>query len=81
MLREPTFEIGRGIPNGDLAAVFEPFVQIERHITPAHDQGVGLGLAISREFARGMNGDRTVVSEVAVGSTFTPMLPAVTERG
>ena len=74
-------DTGRGIRDGDLAAVFEPFVQIERHITPAHDQGVGLGLAISRELARGMDGDLTVVSEVSVGSTFTLTLPAVTASG
>lgn len=38
--------------------------------------GVGLGLAISRDLARGMGGDLTLESELGVGSTFTLTLPA-----
>jgi signal transduction histidine kinase len=68
-------DTGRGIPQGKLASVFEPFVQIDRQSTHGSQQGVGLGLAISRHLARAMGGDLTVVSVVGVGSTFTLMLP------
>jgi signal transduction histidine kinase len=38
--------------------------------------GVGLGLAISRDLARGMHGDLLVASTPGAGSTFTLVLPA-----
>jgi signal transduction histidine kinase len=69
-------DTGRGIPADQLARVFEPFVQIDRHRTHESQQGVGLGLAISRDLARGMGGDLTAESTPGVGSTFTLTLPA-----
>ena len=69
-------DTGRGIAPEQLESVFEPFVQVDRHVTPHNDQGVGLGLAISRELARAMGGDVTVVSAPGQGSTFTLTLPA-----
>ena len=68
-------DTGRGIAAESLVSVFDPFVQIDRQITPASEQGVGLGLAISRELARGMGGDLTAESEVGVGSRFLLTLP------
>jgi signal transduction histidine kinase len=67
---------GRGIPADKLAAIFEPFVQIDRRQTPEPDQGLGLGLAISRDLARAMGGDLIVESTPGKGSTFTLNLPA-----
>jgi PAS domain S-box-containing protein len=67
-------DTGRGIPADRLAAVFEPFVQAGRS-AEEQQQGVGLGLAISRELARAMGGDLTVESAPAQGSTFTLRLP------
>ena len=63
-------DTGRGIPADQLATVFDPFVQVGRRLSSG-DQGVGLGLSISRDLARGMNGDLTVISALGVGSTFT----------
>jgi signal transduction histidine kinase len=69
-------DTGRGIADVHLDRVFEPFVQVDRHLTHNSQQGVGLGLAISRDLARGMGGDLTVESTVGRGSTFTLTLPS-----
>ena len=69
-------DTGRGIAAEELGRIFEPFVQVDRHVTPTHEQGVGLGLAISRELARGMNGELTASSVVGEQSIFTLTLPA-----
>jgi signal transduction histidine kinase len=55
-------------------AVFEPFVQVGRRLSGA-DEGAGLGLAISRELARGMGGDLIAISTPGEGSTVTLTLP------
>ena len=69
---------GVGIKAADVNRVFEPFVQIDRHLTRATQQGVGLGLSISRELARAMLGDLTLQSIEGVGSAFTLTLPIAT---
>jgi signal transduction histidine kinase len=63
-------DTGAGIPADKLESIFEPFVQVNRTLSSRHD-GVGLGLAISRDLARAMGGDLTVESRLGVGSTFT----------
>jgi PAS domain S-box-containing protein len=65
-------DTGTGIAADRLEAIFDPFVQIDRH---PGQQGVGLGLAISRELAHAMNGTLTADSTPGVGSTFTLTLP------
>ena len=67
-------DTGKGIPKEKLSEIFDPFVQVNPKFTRPQD-GVGLGLAISRDLARGMGGDLTAQSEVGVGSTFTLQLP------
>jgi len=64
---------GPGIPADRLADIFEPFVQLDRALGNPRE-GVGLGLAISRDLARGMQGDLTVESIPGKGSTFTVSL-------
>ena len=66
---------GRGIVADKLEEIFEPFVQIDRHLTGVSQQGVGLGLAISRDLARRMGGDLVAESLPGVGTTFTLTLP------
>jgi signal transduction histidine kinase/DNA-binding response OmpR family regulator len=72
-------DTGVGVRPVDLERVFEPFVQIDRHLTTATQQGVGLGLSISRELARAMRGDLTLKSTEGIGSTFTLTLPIASE--
>jgi PAS domain S-box-containing protein len=67
-------DTGVGIPEERLEAVFSPFTQLGRALN-SPETGVGLGLAISRELARAMAGDVTVVSEISIGSTFTLTIP------
>jgi signal transduction histidine kinase len=67
-------DTGVGIPQDQIDSVFLPFVQINRSLSHPHD-GIGLGLAISRELARGLGGDLVVSSEAEKGSTFTLRLP------
>jgi PAS domain S-box-containing protein len=73
-------DTGRGIPAGKLETIFEPFVQVDPRLTRSED-GAGLGLAISRELARGMGGDLTATSTPGQGSTFTLVLPRDVEHG
>ena len=67
-------DTGAGIPADRLDDIFEPFVQVGRNLHQPSD-GVGLGLAISRDLARKMGGDVTVESAIGVGSVFTLTLP------
>ena len=67
-------DTGIGIPVEQLESIFEPFVQSKRALNAA-DQGVGLGLAISRQFARAMGGDLRASSVSGSGATFTLTLP------
>ena len=74
-------DTGIGIAEDAIDQVFEPFVQLDRSLTNPRD-GIGLGLSISRDLARGMGGDLRAESRVGVGSCFTLTLPrAVVEPG
>jgi signal transduction histidine kinase len=63
-------DTGIGISPDQLDYIFEPFVQVDPRLTRS-EGGVGLGLAISRDLARGMGGDIAVTSRVGEGSVFT----------
>ncbi|MFP5354379.1 MAG: ATP-binding protein [Gemmatimonadota bacterium] len=72
-------DTGVGIATEQLERIFEPFVQADRSIRSSKE-GVGLGLSISRELARGMGGELSVESAVGVGSVFTLTLPRGPDR-
>ena len=67
-------DTGPGIPADRLDAIFEPFVQGDRALNRP-SEGVGLGLAISRDLARGMGATLEVESTVGAGAVFTLTLP------
>jgi signal transduction histidine kinase len=67
-------DTGQGIPADKLDSIFEPFVQVKSSNSHV-GQGIGLGLAISRDLARGMGGDLSAHSTLGQGSEFTVTLP------
>ena len=67
-------DTGVGIAPSQLERIFDPFVQVQAGTTRT-SEGVGLGLAISRDMARQMGGDVSVKSDLGKGSTFTLTLP------
>lgn len=74
LVRVCVTDTGIGIKADDIPRVFEPFVQIGRGLSKP-GEGVGLGLTISRDFARRMGGDLVVESTPGAGSSFTLILP------
>jgi signal transduction histidine kinase len=66
-------DTGIGIEPGKFNSIFEPFVQLNP--SDSDELGIGLGLAISRDLARSMQGDISVESTQGEGSCFTLILP------
>ena len=69
-------DTGVGIPEPEQAHIFDPFVQGQDEPRSRSSDGVGLGLAISRDLAAAMDGSLTLDSTAGDGSTFTVTLPA-----
>jgi signal transduction histidine kinase len=65
---------GIGIPAAEQEEIFEKFYRVDPEQTQGGG-GTGLGLYISRELARRMNGEIFVDSEPSRGSTFVLQLP------
>ena len=73
---------GRGIPQSELANIFQPFHQIGPTMIRGQS-GVGLGLAIVKELVTALGGKIEVESELDKGSTFIvtlPLLPLTTSE-
>lgn len=68
-------DTGCGIPPEHLGRVFQPFSQVEDHLT-RENQGVGLGLPLARAMVRMHGGDLTLTSQIGVGTTVEVTLPA-----
>jgi len=67
-------DTGEGIPSDQLERIFKHFYQVEDHLRRKHE-GMGLGLAISRELIELHNGRVWAESELGKGSTFYVVLP------
>ena len=63
------YDTGIGIPGEKLAALFDPFSQVDEGNT-RNFGGTGLGLHIALNYARLMGGDITVTSELGTGTEF-----------
>jgi signal transduction histidine kinase len=74
MVRFVVADTGRGIPEAQREAIFQPFVQVEKGLTRSAD-GSGLGLAIARELAEVMDG-RIELESAEEATRFTLVLPA-----
>jgi signal transduction histidine kinase len=73
-LRLEVVDTGIGMAEQELAAIFEPFVQVGALERRA--QGTGLGLAISRRLVQAMGGEMAVESMPGKGSRFGFEVPA-----
>ena len=67
-------DTGPGIAPETLSRLFSAFTQADQSVSRRYG-GTGLGLVISQELARLMDGEITVDSEPGRGSTFTLRLP------
>jgi signal transduction histidine kinase len=68
-------DTGIGIDAGELERIFDEFRQVDGSATRRFG-GAGIGLALSRQLARRLDGDVTVRSEPGAGSRFALALPA-----
>ena len=71
-------DTGIGLSPDQLGRLFQRFTQADESTTRRFG-GTGLGLALSRAFARLLGGDITVESEAGRGTTFTLRVPVVVD--
>ena len=65
---------GPGLDAAQRARLFQPFERLGAERGPV--AGTGLGLSLSQQLARAMDGEIEALSEPGRGSTFTLTLPA-----
>ncbi|MBD2033680.1 response regulator [Leptolyngbya sp. FACHB-321] len=68
-------DTGIGIPENQRHLLFQKFQQLDNALTRTHD-GVGLGLALTKQLVELHHGIIEVDSHVGVGTTFSVWLPA-----
>jgi signal transduction histidine kinase/integral membrane sensor domain MASE1/ActR/RegA family two-component response regulator len=71
-------DTGCGIAKKDQEQIFLPFVQIQA--SQFKREGIGLGLAITRELVYSMGGVLTVESQAGIGSIFSVSLPLLSSE-
>jgi PAS domain S-box-containing protein len=69
LIKVEVIDTGIGIDEAQLEKLFSSFSQVDNSLTKAYG-GTGLGLVISKELCRQMNGEVGVESEPGVGSNF-----------
>ncbi len=60
-------DTGIGISEHNIENIFEPFTQADNSFTRTHG-GTGLGLTISREYARALEGDLKIIKHEGIGT-------------
>jgi two-component system, cell cycle sensor histidine kinase PleC len=68
-------DTGIGIAEGNLAAVLEPFVQVESAFARRHG-GTGLGLPLVKKIVELHNGTISLASKLGAGTVVTICFPA-----
>lgn len=68
-------DTGRGIAASDLDRILEPFEQASKKVVNVTNQGVGLGLAITKKLVELHGGTLAVESQIGKGTAFFISLP------
>ena len=63
-------DTGQGMSRKEIASIFDPF-----YTTKGQDEGIGLGLSITRRIIEHHGGNISVNSIVGVGTSFAVLLP------
>ena len=68
-------DTGKGIPDDELATIFDEYRQVKG--SDREHKGTGLGLSITKQFSKLLGGSIGVESDVGKGSTFTVRVPVI----
>ena len=73
VLKISVADTGCGIAQHNVEQIFSPFVQLDNN--NFSQEGIGLGLSITKELVNFMKGSLTVTSQLGIGSVFSVLLP------
>ena len=69
-------DTGKGIPQEEIATLFDEYRQVVGQSDSDVQKGTGLGLSITKKFAELLGGSISVESEIGKGSIFTITIPS-----